>query len=504
MASPAKKWRRRVGALLMGLASLFILEAALRLVNAAPPEVPIKELYQRPGRVFILDGDRYQTDPENPYFAPQSFPARKAKGVMRVFVTGGSTAMGFPMEGYYGPTQLLALALDAVQPGVRHEFINAAGYGYSTYEVEAVVEELLRYEPDAIVLMTGQNEYLENRFGEESGFRGLWQKIRLYRVMAGLVSAARRDADKKKWEPHTVTAEERVLVRNNFRKDMDKIKTLCRHRGVKLILVTAAANLEDYRPHGPSQVPRQDQEKIDRELKQGGDRLDRALEMLKPWKQKYPDDAWLLFEEASVLRAKALADGAASGGESEEDQLRELVNSSLKYLGPANALFARACDLDPWPVRASSEINAIIRETSGPGVTLADPDEYFSRLRTDLGYQEADYFLDHCHLNDTGEETLAKIILPAFAQAGLVDLPADWMAAESSVIEQYHAKVPDYAWAQSYYTIGYETGVNMDRPARGLVYADKALKLDPLHVKARMLKDRLEPLANSRYALTGE
>ena len=64
------------------------------------------------------------------------------------------------------------------------------------------------------------------------------------------------------------------------------------------------------------------------------------------------------------------------------------------------------------PFRATRRINAIIRQLSGElGVALADVDARVQAASPD-GITGSDLFIDHCHLNEIGNQ----IMLKAFAE----------------------------------------------------------------------------------------
>ena len=92
--------------------------------------------------------------PGSSLIAEQSqFPIRKIPGTFRVFVIGGSIA-GRYMS---GPDNLGAV-LKQVLPTKRIEVISCGMSGYDSYREAMILEEVLDYEPDLIVLLTGHNE----------------------------------------------------------------------------------------------------------------------------------------------------------------------------------------------------------------------------------------------------------------------------------------------------------------------------------------------------------
>ncbi len=95
-------------------------------------------------------------------------------------------------------------------------------------------------------------------------------------------------------------------------------------------------------------------------------------------------------------------------------------------------------------------------------------------------------------------------IISVLVEAKVLTVGNRWDLALTQAWDQSETLIPATTLAESYYRIGYETGVNMDRVHRGLDYANQALELDPAHVKAKMLQDRLTPIAKERYRLIGD
>lgn len=516
MESKKNKNRRRFLALAFSAAVLAVSELVLRVGAIAPPNVPVRWMFFRGGPVFEREGNVYKTSEKRRKYMPaQVFTAEKSPDTLRIFIAGGSVAMGFPLEGVYGPRELLAIGLNTVDPGRRHEVINVAGFGYASYRVAEVVEEVIDYEPDAIVVMSGHNEYLENRFADEG--KGL-EGIRLYRVLAGLVSAAKGEGAEIRWEAHTVTDEERELVRADFKKSLERIAKLCKDRGVKLILVTCPTNIRNYRPYGPSAVPREKQEEIDQGLKTffhdyprkkiDFHAINETLGMLELLDKKFPKDGWIKYLMGSFCRR--ISNALPFTDESSYDLRAEYMKGDK--VRSAYDLYAKACDLDPWPVRATSAMNEIIMGVGTTnGIIIADAqmeiEKYFPLPYLLNEFSEEDFFFDHCHLKEEIQGQLVLEIMNSIFNAGIIDLPNlpdDWILKSLLSWKKHSESIPKPTRANCYYKIAVETGGNMRRVHRGMDYAKKALELDPTHQKARALIEMLEPVAKKTYRLTGD
>ncbi len=97
------------------------------------------------------------------FFRPATFLATKPKHAKRIFVLGGSTVQGRPYETETAFSTWLQLRLQSTSPDTLIEVVNCGGVSYASYRVSRILSEVLTHEPDAIVLYTGHNEFLESR-----------------------------------------------------------------------------------------------------------------------------------------------------------------------------------------------------------------------------------------------------------------------------------------------------------------------------------------------------
>jgi lysophospholipase L1-like esterase len=478
MKKRATKNKRRAIALLFGIFLLAVFELLLRLFNVAPPERPLSDVFAGHDRLFLQNGKTLSTNPDKKkYFIYQSFPKEKKQGTLRIFLTGGSAAMGFPLQEVYGPDRLLSEALDAVETGREHEVINAGGFGFASYRLIPVVEELLGYNPDAIVLLTGNNEFLERRFesATETGGRKLLHHLRLYRVFVGAVYLVNGKCGEVNWDAHQVGERERELVKEDFRSNIEAISRLCREHKVPLVIVVPPSNLKDYRPYGESRTGLETMTEIDGLLKEK--HYKKALALIKESRGDRPD-AWLLFEEGHV-------------------------RAGLDNAGPSpQTLWTQARDLDPVPVRVISPMQNSVRRMSAPHeVATADAAAAFEN--TTVVAPGDQLFFDHCHPRPAGQRVLAMEILRTLVGNDLIIAAPGWQKRAEKALERAFHGLDDKALARSYYQAAYEAGINMGRTCRGLRLVRTCLELGPGHKKARALEERLRQ-DKGHYCLTGD
>lgn len=468
--SRKRGWGFRLLALAIGLGSLPAIEGGSRVLESASGrpanELFYSELFERSGVMMVTAEDR------RGFFLVQEFPAAKPRNTTRVFIVGGSAAQGFPYQGEFGLAELLRAGLPVARGGHGFEVINAAGFGYNSARAAAVAEEVLDYQPDALIVMTGNNEFLEKRAG------GAWE-LAAGRLLIGLSRRLRGRQDMVRWEEHEVDADERARVEAGLEAALRRVAERARQRGVKLVLVTCPTNVVGFRPNGPGAVPAEDRKKIDGLLQVEGSR-GKAAELLAEQERKFPTDAWTSYMQGW------------------------LVWMQSSDLAAALALWTRARDRDSRPVRATTGINEIVRRTATTsGATLVDADRVFSG-RASVADGGNDQFLDHCHPAYPGQMALAMAVLKGLAETGIIPVPEADRAAEihRRWMDVYTA-FPVERRAEFFYRAAFESGVNMKRPCRGMRLAAEALLIDPRHEKSVKLHERLRPAAEAG-CLTGD
>ena len=98
-----------------------------------------------------------------PLFCEAKFPAAKANNEFRIFCIGGSTVQGRPFAPDTSFSKWLQLRLEKLDSNKKWTVVNCGGVSYASYRLVPIVDEILDYGPDLIILYTGQNEFLEDR-----------------------------------------------------------------------------------------------------------------------------------------------------------------------------------------------------------------------------------------------------------------------------------------------------------------------------------------------------
>jgi hypothetical protein len=130
---------------------------------------PVNDPYEsfvRHRPVFEADGPLLRTSPARTrFFHDQSFPRVKPPGTFRFFAVGGSITRGTELANPIGDcfTALLGRRLAGPDGSRKVEAINLGGFAYGSYRLTGIVEEVLGYSPDLVIVMCGSNEFLEPR-----------------------------------------------------------------------------------------------------------------------------------------------------------------------------------------------------------------------------------------------------------------------------------------------------------------------------------------------------
>jgi len=146
---------------------LLALEGGLRLAGFAPPADDLDPYvgFSASLPLFVPEGDGQLVTAPNKrnHFNLQRFPAHKPPGGRRIVCLGGSSCYGHPYTDSTSFSGWLRAWLAVAEPGTPWEVINAGGISYASYRERVLLDELLAYEPDVVILYCGHNEFLEQR-----------------------------------------------------------------------------------------------------------------------------------------------------------------------------------------------------------------------------------------------------------------------------------------------------------------------------------------------------
>jgi hypothetical protein len=356
------------------------------------------------------------------------FPVEKPPGTFRIFVLGESASAGWPHPPGEIFSEYLEQALERAFPERRFEVINVSAHAYAAYRIRLIFENVIRFEPDALVLWTGNNEFLERRsylrsFPFVTRTVGLANRSALFRLararvgprlfpgsalsaqkrqgeLADLMARLRQEAVELRADPAQLEG-----VKRHYAASVEAMVAGAGRAGVPVLLLTVPVNLRDWQPNVSLQPL-------------VGDALAR-------WEAEY--DAG----RAALLRGDA--------GEAVR-RLEAAVALSPEHAGSHFALaraleargewaraftsYERARDLDGNPFRALGDFNRALREIAArhENATLVDAAGAFAAA----GAPRApgfDLFLDYVHPTKAGNLVVARAVFDALLGTGLLGEP---------------------------------------------------------------------------------
>ncbi|HEV2480013.1 MAG TPA: hypothetical protein VGS79_10110 [Puia sp.] len=393
--SRTRLWLFRLIAILLPFVFLVLLEGALRLGHYG---YDTSLFIQAPGNSDYLifnpaASRRYFTDQLNATTGNRE-PFRKIKepGTLRIFVLGESTTIGYPYFHNGSFHRWLEYRLMREFPDKKMEIVNVALTAVNSYTVLGFARELVDYQPDAVLIYTGHNEYYgalgvgsTNRLGGNATLVNtlLWlRQFRVVQLVGGVVSKLGRlfshSSKAGKTRMELMVGEQEIPLGSSlyqrgitqFRTNMDKTLAIFHQEGIPVFISNVVSNLKD-------QVP---------------------------------------FIGDSAKADYSQAEQAWNRGD----------------YGDAKADFIRAKEQDALRFRAPEAINDIIGELSQKydNTHLVDTRAVFEAA-SDHGIIGNSLLLEHVHPNLMGYALMSDAFYRALQQQGLIPATPDSASAES-------------------------------------------------------------------------
>jgi hypothetical protein len=376
----------RVISLGLPLIAILILEGILRLVSFGDSLglfIPNPtEGYEQYMIVNPVVGKKYfrrfeYTSPPNDIFL-----GKKPEDVFRIFVMGSSTVVGFPYENNLMFSRILHKQLEDAFPGKHIEVVNTAITAINSYTLLDFSRQIMRYDPDAILIYTGHNEFY-GAFGvgsNESMNRSriftrmhfFFMDFRFYQMLGKIGSGRSRGPEvhgtlmkRMVGQPDIpYDSEAYNLAMKRYRQNMEGLLDRFRRKGIPVFISEVVSNVQDIKPF--SAVT-------------GGE----------------DDEAWKIYREGQE---------AFDSGDYER----------------AGELFDRARDLDKVRFRATGEVNEIIRELSRKHDAYLVPMETRFREESPHGIIGAGLITEHVHPNIRGCFLMARAFMDEILQSGIM------------------------------------------------------------------------------------
>jgi len=398
---------RLTAALLAPCLFLTALEVSLRLADYGVNPNFFLEREVRGQRVWIENQAYTQ-----PFFGaalarspwPFLIPAQPDANPYRVWVLGGSAAMGDPAP-RYSIARVLERLLEHAYPTRDVQVLNAAMTAVNSHVVRPLARECLAHKPDVIVLLMGNNEVI-GPYGPGTVFRGfsrspayvrasVWiQRTRTGQLLDRLLRRLWGEAvTREKWGGMEMFLEHRIhpdderlrWVYSHFERNLRDILDRAVASGTRVLLCTVPTNLRDVRPFASLHHP--DLTEPERATWMSHFDRGRTFQARESW--------------AEAIQAYNRA-GEIDPGYAELHFRMARCYEALERYPKARRAYRRARDLDALRFRAVTPLNRIIRDAgtayAPEQVRLVDV-ERLLETESPLGLPGDNFFLDHVHLN---------------------------------------------------------------------------------------------------------
>jgi tetratricopeptide (TPR) repeat protein len=343
------------------------------------------------------------------------FPAVKSPQTYRIFVLGGSAAMGTP-EPAYGFSRILKVLLDNEYQGLKFEVINMGMPAMNSHGILEIAKDCARYEPDLFIVYLGNNE-VTGPYGAGTVFAPLSPSLlsirasiaakstKLGQLLEGLLSSlAAGDKRPAVWKGLRMFLDNQVRfgspelqhVYKHFENNLTDICAVGREAGTRVIVCSVATNLKDCPPFASLH---------NREFTQADEIM---------WNKIYNRAVQL---ESNGRYADALAYYQSAIGI--DEQFAETYfrmgrcHWAMGKYNQARDSYIKARNLDTLRFRADKRINEIIyrvADRAGQEANFVDAVEACREAGL-YGMPGKEFFYEHVHFNFKGNYLLARTVL---------------------------------------------------------------------------------------------
>lgn len=428
--SRKRLWLFRLISIVLPLLLLLLLECGLRSFHYGYDLRLFIEYPQNKEYLFL------NPDASKRYFINQKnattgnvepFRKEKAPGTRRIFVLGESTTIGYPYFHNGSFHRWLQYRLTHIFPDQHFEIINLALTAVNSYAVLGFAREVVDYQPDAVLIYTGHNEYYgamgvgsTEQFGGNPALVNAVLRLRslkimqlaagLYEQVLALGTAHQSGNDGTRMQ--RMVADQQIPYQSElykrgveqFRANMGDVLDIFAEHHVPVFISNLVSNESDLKPFVSFPVDSARFPGFPGNYRMALDFLQKAdntqaYRYFKKAAENYPDHALCNFYLGRLESARGNAEVAH------------------KY-------FSKARDLDGLRFRAPEEFNEIIYQLAGtrPNAHVVDAKHVFETASPN-GIIGNDLILEHVHpdlkgyalLSDAFYETLkkAKFISPA-------------------------------------------------------------------------------------------
>jgi tetratricopeptide (TPR) repeat protein len=430
-SSPAKA--RAFAAIFMAalvILPLLVIEGTVRLLGWESPRDP----YISFGRTasffsdFEDDGTAYKVVNGRDLYRERevTFSRDKPKRAVRIFFVGGSASAGWPHPDGEAYTDYLERTLYRAFPNRYIEILNISAHAYAAFRVRLIFEEIRAFQPDLIVVYSGNNEFVEQRrysvtdswydsIANIANFSTAYRLLRGSPALSSLFPTSSLSAETRggiameQWSKIEglpailrTDADQFRKVKEHYAFSIRSMLQGAKDLGIPAVLLTVPTNTRDWQPNVSAE---------------------RAVgERAHAWREAYRAGRAALIrgQHGQAVDFLQTAAGTDPGHAATHYHLARALEASGR-LAEANDSYDRARDLDANPFRAHSEFNDILRELAGEfdHVHLVDADKLFR----DASAPHApgfNLFLDYVHPTRRGNIILAHGVFDTILATGVL------------------------------------------------------------------------------------
>lgn len=216
--------------------------------------------------------ERYFTMKENATIGVfESFKKKKLPGTLRIFVLGESTTLGYPYMASGSFDRWLLYRLIHTFPDRKFEIVNVSLTAVNSYTVLGFAREIVNYEPDAVMIYCGHNEYYGalgvGSTSQLGGNRILIQSVlylrsfRTFQLLENTWSGIRRTLSGKSTDTHEslmkrMAGKQEIPIRSllydrgieQFRVNMEKVCNVFSGKKIPVFISNLVSNEKDQKP----------------------------------------------------------------------------------------------------------------------------------------------------------------------------------------------------------------------------------------------------------------
>lgn len=422
----------KVSSILIVILFFVCIELIVRLVSPPAPADNMIDL--GPINLFshrIIDGETwYSITNKNAYSDRNvTFREKKMPNQIRIISLGGSASAGWPHPPDEIYSEYLERILQRQYPDKEVEIINCSAHGFASYRIRHVFESVMRFDPDAVIIWSGNNEFLEGRKYRTSELKNTLVKvrnqIRSLQLVRELFVEHRYDDTPEVADTFWKKVNKEALelrsdpsqfekVKEHYQKSIEAILAKAQENDIRVLLMTVPVNLRDWEPNVSWLGEGADSARWHTLFKEANKhfltgRYDDAVAGYRSALEAAPTHAETMFRLAKALQAA-----------------KDTV-AALHY-------YRMARDYDYNPFRAIGAFNETLRQLAPqyPNAVLSDVEQRMN-FYAEYGIPGFDLFLDYVHPTRSGNLVIATELANTIARSSLFGAPSQDITLDEAI-----------------------------------------------------------------------